>query len=205
MEVNASARVVPGKNKKVAGKELNAKQKKIWVMIFYSLLLLIIGLIIAIMVVMVNNRERQSNCSTKEEITEDKRKENEQRKIVESYNEIHETIDKIIEATKNLEESDVINAYLYYIGETEDETVKNMLRMQLLSIEMGYDTEKVRGDELIDIAVEVDSEMQTSNSAALVMSLASNYDKMELYNEYEAIFNERLIAEGYNPNEETKG
>lgn len=205
MEVNASARAVPGKNKKVAGKELNAKQKKIWVTIFYSLLLLIIGLIIAIMVVMVNNRERQSNCSTKEEITEDKRKENEQRKIVESYNEIHETIDKIIEATKNLEESDVINAYLYYIGETEDETVKNMLRMQLLSIEMGYDTEKVRGDELIDIAVEVDSEMQTSNSAALVMSLASNYDKMELYNEYEAIFNERLIAEGYNPNEETKG
>lgn len=181
------------------------RQRKIWLVVFSSLLVLIIGLVIAIVVVANMRAGNNTNCPNDDGLTEEERKAEQEKAELEEYKEIHETIDKIIEATRNLEESDLVKAYQYYISEASTTAVKNMLRRDLLMIEMAYDTEKTRGDELINVAIEIDDEEKTSGSAALVMSLADNYDKAELSTKYEIIMNERFAAEGYKSDEGAKG
>ncbi|MBQ3296347.1 hypothetical protein IJG95_01400 [Candidatus Saccharibacteria bacterium] len=200
---NVSVLGYTASEQKKPAKELTSKQKKVWIGVLAGVCVLIVGLIIAI--VAVANMRPGNNTECPNAMTEEEEKEAEEAAIIEEYAAVQETINKVIESTRNIDLAEIVKTYQYYINDTEDTTVKNMLRMDLLMVEMGYDTEKTRGDELIDVAIEIDGEAQSSNSAALVMALADNYGKTELYDEYKAIFNERLIKEGYNPDEETKG
>lgn len=181
------------------------RQKKILGGIFGGLVVVAVGLVVAIVVVANMREGNRTDKPCDVDISEEEYNEAIETANLEEYQEIHETIDKIITQTRNLSEADVINAYQYYMGETDSTTVKNMLRMDLLIVEMGYDTEMTRGDELIAVAVEIDETERSMNSAGVVMILADNYGKTDVYNNYTNILNEREIAAGYDPNEEGEG
>lgn len=187
MEVNAAGVGLPGK-----GAGLSSKQQKVWLSVIFALVVVIVGLGIAIAVVLTTRSNTNKNsCGTDTDMTKEEREEAEEEKNLEIYHEVQEYINEIILSTNELEESDVVSAYQYYISEVNNTVVSNMLRADLLLIEMGYDTEKTRGDELIAVAIELDDEDKTMNSAALVMTLADYYGKTEVYDKYSVILAER--------------
>lgn len=183
-------------------------EKKKWVILFASLGIAIIGLVIAIAVVaIVKNNTRtgdDSNTSTGE-MTEAERKKKFLKEAEDDYMAVSEAINKVVSYIEVPDQSELISTYEYYIGQAESEYAKAMLQSDLLLILMGYDTDKIKGDELIDEAKAVDEILGTPNSAALIMNLASAYDKTELYEEYEKILIQREIDSGYDIEMETEG
>ena len=191
----------------VATTELNSRQKKIWLAVLFGALILIVGLLITIVVV-VNNQDSSgecTNCENTQDLTEKKKK---QRELEEATTVYASTIDEITKVVGNLDPDDtsvVIYTYQYYIDNTDNELAKLMLESLFLQVQMGYDTDNIKGEELINKALEIDEKLKTADSAVLVMNLASNYNKTELYNKYETILNERETAEGIDTEMETKG
>lgn len=182
------------------------KTTKILATVLASFLVMIVGLTIAIVAVLTSRGDgKENSCEPVQEITEDEEKEREMEERTELYAEIQGYIDDVIESTDELTENDVAMAYEYYIGEVSDTMIKNMLSSDLLLVEMGYDEDKVRGDELISIAIEIDNEEQSPNSAALVSTLANYYGRTDLEAEYDAKIIERETAEGIDPEMETRG
>ncbi len=181
------------------------RQRKIWLVVFSSLLVLIIGLTISIVVVANMRVGNNTKCPNDDGLSEEEREAEQKKADLEEYESAQKAINKIVEATRNLSETDMVKAYQYYIGEASTAAVKNMLRSDLLLIEMGYDTEKARGDELINVAIEIDNEEKTINSAGLVIILADNYNNTEAFDRYTTVLNERKIAEGLNPDGEGEG
>ncbi len=184
MEVNAAGVGLPDK-----GAGLSSKQQKVWLSVIFALVVVIVGLGIAIAVVLTT-RGSGNNSNTNDTTEKDIAAKQEQEDL-ELYREINGYIKEVVMSTSYLEEGDLVGVYGYYISEVENTTVRNMLRADLLLIEMGYDTEKTRGDELIAVAIELDNEDKTMNSAALVMMLAEYYGKTEIYDKYSAILAER--------------
>ena len=200
------AKKTPGQAPKKVPKMSEEKQRKIWAVVLYSMVVVIVGLVITIAITLSVRTDRK-NGSKENDDTMSEEEEAEKKKLedIKEYNAIQEAIDKVINSSNVPTEKDVVNAYHYYISETDNETVKNMLRMNLLTIEMVNDMEKTRGDELINVALEIDEVEKSINSAATVVSLADYYGRAELENKYQAIMDERLISEGYDPNEEAEG
>ena len=196
MEVKTPKDVLLVKKAEPVGKELGLKQKKIWMSVFFSTGILIIGLVVAILVVINTRDSHNNNCTTIDDLTEEEVEEYEQQVVIEAYGKIQEAIAKVINASADKGEKTTVSTYQYYISQTENTVVKNMLRSELLNIEMAYDTEKTRGDELIAVAMEIDDEMRSINSAGLIMILAEYYGKTDIYDEYAAILEERTLAKG---------
>lgn len=191
----------------VAITELNSRQKKIWLAVLFGALILIVGLLITIAVV-VNNQNNSGECTNCENTQDLTEKEKKQRELEEATTIYANKIDEITKIIGNLDLDDtsgVIYTYQYYIDNTDNELTKLMLESLFLQVQMGYDTDNIKGEELINKALEIDEKLKTTDSAVLVMNLANNYNKTELYNKYENILNERETAEGIDTEMETKG
>ena len=191
---------------KEAGAELSLRQKKNWLGALFVAIVLIIGLVVAIVV--VKTRENNESCIVCENAKEMADKEKRESELEEATSIYASTVNEITKIISRLEPDDIegaIYTYQYYIDKTDNELAKAMLESLFLQVQMGYDIDNTKGDELIKKAQEIDEKIKTTDSAVLVMNLASNYGKTELYNEYEAILNEREKAEGVDMEMETKG
>lgn len=175
-------------------RELTPRQKKVWLGVLCAAVILVVGLVVAIVVV-VNTKETEdiSQNQTEEQV---KYEDQELKTAVKERNAILSTISKVLESSADRSEEKVVSTYQYYISEEDDELVKLLLRLSLVMIEVGYDTDKTRGDELITAAKEIDEELQTMDSAITIMNMATTYKKNDLYEEYKAILMEREKAAG---------
>lgn len=175
-------------------RELTPRQKKVWLGALCAAVILVVGLVVAI-VVAANTKETEdiSQNQTEEQV---KYEDQELKTAVKERNAILSTISKVLESSADRSEEKVVSTYQYYISEEDDELVKLLLRLSLVMIEVGYDTDKTRGDELITAAKEIDEELQTMDSAITIMNMATTYKKNDLYEEYKAILMEREKAAG---------
>ena len=196
---------------KKANTELSPRQKKIWLSALFGAFVLMIGLVIAIVVV-ANTREitgktcnmnKNQDRNQNEELTEQEKRDQELKTAMEKRNIVLSAIDKVLEASADVDEETVVSAYQYYISEEDNDLTKLLLRLNLVTIEASYDTDKTRGDELITVAKEIDNELKTIDSAVAIINMASFYGKNELLEEYDAILLEREKAAGINRDDDS--
>lgn len=178
-----------------------------WIILFSGFGVLIVGLVIAIVVVAATRTTsvEDDSCKPVGEMTEQEIIDRALAVAESDYSVIYEAINEVIQSMQEPTEEDIVSLYEHYIGETESEYAKAMLQSDLLLILMGYDTENVEGDRLIEEAQIVDEVLKTPNSAALIMNLAQAYGRTELYDRYEEIMIQREIDKGYDIETETEG
>ena len=177
------------------------KQQKIWAIVLACLAVLIVGLVIAIVVVAVNRGE--SSTQQSEEATQEDASNGDAAMEI-YYNttdEINNTINEIpVENTNR-----ILALYRHYLEKVEDETAKAMLMLDYVNIEMNYDPNKEKGEEIMTAALTMDEILKTSDSAATILNIASYYGKSDIYDRYEQILKERMTAEGIDMGMETEG
>ena len=115
---NVSVLGYTASEQKKPAKELTSKQKKVWIGVLAGVCVLIVGLIIAI--VAVANMRPGNNTECPNAMTEEEEKEAEEAAIIEEYAAVQETINKVIESTRNIDLAEIVKTYQYYINDTGD-------------------------------------------------------------------------------------
>ena len=162
---------------------------------------LIVALIIAIVVVL---NTRGGSDGTVEErnadggvvITEE---------TIEEYTKTSADITNAIQELGATDGAQILSGYKARASEVKNRVVSAMLRLDYLTMQANYDTNKEKGEEVITEILKVDEYLKNSTSAAAVLNMADYYGDIELYAKYEQLLNTRQAAEGVDMNLETEG
>ena len=184
------------------GATVDTSKNKIFFAILGVLGILIIGLIVAIVVTknLPKDTDGLVDESEVQEVTPSEKTESEQ--IYEQYS------DSINAELQNMPVEDKDGAlalYEYYIGEVDDEEVKNMLSVDYYQLIMLYDVDKTQKDLVISGLLEKDNALKNVSSAVVITNAASYYGDESLLEQYENILMERQTADGFDLNMETDG
>lgn len=171
-----------------------AKSNKVWIIILSIFGVLIVGLIIAIVVVKNLPKGEMDNGNNDEPVTAEESAYNE-------YEKYHERAWEGIEYPTPENIQTVMERCLELAAETDDETVKAMLKTEYYQMMMVYDTTNEHKEEVLDGLIEVDNFLSSVSSACDVANAAYYYGDMETGDKYSAIASDR----GGNLDVETEG
>lgn len=153
-----------------------------------SIGILIVGVIIAIVVVLTT-RSGGEVASETSDISEDDTIVTE--KATEEYLKLSDEIMTVIQKSGVNDEEYVLSTFKNYASKVENKVVSAMLKMDYLNMEMMYDLNKEKGEEILDDAMRIDQSLRTVDSAVVVLNMADYYGNTEVYEKYEKILNSR--------------
>ena len=119
--------------------------------------------------------------------------------------EILSSIKEDIAKIENPTIEQVINIYQNYIDATDDLEIKVALLEARIFAVQDMDLNNEYGEEVISDAIIVDDLLQTTDSAARVMNVATAYGNDEVFERYGVLLKDRQAEQGVDINMETEG